>query len=194
MPPLILASTSPWRRRMLECAGLAPQVVAPGVDEQTVQDDDPIRLVRELARLKAGAVAAQHPEAWVIGADQVLFDGRGIHGKPSSEEEHLGRLLSMRGQTHLLVTGYRIVGPGIDVWDHETTRLTLRSDLEVEELRRYVASGEASNCAGGYAIEGHGVFLFSEIDGDYFNVLGLPLLRVLDALRAHGWRYEWQHE
>ncbi|MBT3219380.1 MAG: septum formation protein Maf [Proteobacteria bacterium] len=190
MPPLILASTSPWRRRMLESAGLAPQCVAPGVDEQIVHDDNPVSLVRELARLKAEAVAATHPLAWVIGADQVLFDDSGIHGKPPSPEEHLRRLMKMRGQTHLLVTGYRIIGPGIDVWDHETTRLTLRNDLEEEELRRYVAGGEARNCAGGYAIEGHGVFLFSIIDGDYFNVLGLPLLRVIRALRDHGWRYE----
>lgn len=207
MPRLILASTSPWRRRILQDAGLEVHCVPPEVDED-IGLSDPVALVRELAARKASAVAARYPDAWVIGADQVAFDPerpQEIWGKPPGPEEHLRRLLAMRGRRHRLVTGYALAVPlpaetppstgsrppvaGEIVVAHEHTDLTVRGDLEEEELRRYVATGEGSGCAGGYAAEGRGAFLFERIDGDWFNVLGLPLFRVLDLLRARGWRF-----
>lgn len=166
---------------------------APGVDEAAVAVSEPVALVRELASRKALSVARRHPEAWVIGADQVAFDpGRPeeIWGKPPSPEVHLQRLKAMRGRSHALVTGLAVVGPGIDALEHERTDMVARADLEDDELARYVASGEGSGCAGGYAAEGRGAFLFERIDGDWFNVLGLPLYRLLSILRAHGWRYD----
>lgn len=193
MPQLILASTSPWRRQILCSAGLDVSCVPPLVDETEVDLDDPIALVRELARRKALAVAGRHPEAWVIGADQVVFDPeqpQRIWGKPPHPEEHLRRLLAMRGRWHALVTGVVIWTPREELAVvHEQTRLLVRSDLEDVELSRYVDTGEGSGCAGGYAAEGLGGFLFERIEGDWFNVLGLPLFRVLDVLRARGWRF-----
>ena len=185
---LVLASTSPWRRQLLESAGVKVTCVGSGVDERATMIDDPVELARVLAEQKAMAVAEQHPAQWVLGSDQVGFDAHGIFGKPADPEAHLSRLLAMRGRTHTLVTAWCLLGPGDAARGISKTRLTMRADLSVEELSAYVESGEGSGCAGGYAIEGKGVFLFERIDGDWFNIVGLPLLPVMTALRERGWR------
>jgi septum formation protein len=187
---LILASTSPWRRQLLESAGLNFRCVAPGIDERSVTMDDPVALVKELALQKASAVSARHPKAWVLGADQMLFDKDGVFGKPENPADHFERLQAMRGQAHTLVTGYCVIpGAGPAVIGVEHTELWVRPDLEDSELLAYVNSGEGSQCAGGYAIEGLGSFLFSRYEGDYTNILGLPIFRLMDVLRTSGWRF-----
>jgi septum formation protein len=194
MPELILASTSPWRQRMLRDAGIHARAEPSGVDESAVDADSPESLVRELAVRKARAVHRRFADALVIGADQVSFDPDvGVPwGKPPDAEQHLARLRSMRGRTHVLVTGWAILGPSVQHVAHTETRMTMRADLTDAELEAYVATGEGSGCAGGYAAEGHGAFLFSRVEGDWFNVLGLPLFEVLGVLRDHGWRYGGQ--
>jgi septum formation protein len=161
------------------------------VDERAVCIADPLDLVKELARRKAAAVATKNPGRWVLGADQMLFDETGVWGKPADSREHFERLCAMRGRSHTLATGYCIFagdqGPWVDV---ELTELWVRGDLEDAEIAAYVATGEGSQCAGGYAIEGKGAFLFSRYSGDYANILGLPIFRVLDVLRREGWRFE----
>jgi septum formation protein len=99
-------------------------------------------------------------------------------------------LRSMVGRRHALVTAVALVGPGFADTVTEETVLSVRADLDDAELEAYVATGEGSGCAGGYAAEGRGAFLFERIEGDFFNVLGLPLLRVIGLLRARGWRFE----
>jgi len=192
MHPLLLASTSSSRYRMLAGAGVAVEVVAPEVNEDPGGRADPAALASHLARRKAGAVAARHPDRWVLGADQVgtLLGADAVpFGKPRDTAHHLALLQSLRGRTHALVTGFALLGPGIEHVETARTRLHVRGDLTDAELRAYVETGEGTYCAGGYAIEGRGAFLFAAVEGDFFNVLGLPLLRVLDALRAHGWRF-----
>jgi septum formation protein len=196
MQQLILASTSPYRRRLLDAAGIEVRVEAPGVDESEVKLTDPVALARELARRKAAAIAARHPGAWVLGADQVAYalDAQGNpdgepFGKPLDPEDHLRRLKSMVGRRHALVTGFALLDPGEQTVRHETTVLKFRDDLEEAELAAYVASGEGSGCSGGYAADGRGVFLIERIEGDWSNVIGLPVLAVLDLLRARGWRF-----
>ena len=186
---LVLASTSPWRRKLLEDAGLRVRGVGPDVDERAVTDADPVRLALELARRKAAAVAAHHPDSWVLGADQVVHQAGEVFGKPRDPSDHRARLGAMRGAQHDLVTGWCLLGPGAPAMGHATTRMTVRADITDEEIEAYVQGGEGSGCAGGYAVEGQGVFLFERIDGDWFNVIGLPLLDVLTALRARGWRH-----
>jgi len=192
VPDLILASTSPWRRRILVDAGLEIRVVSPHVDESLVTALDPLYLVETLARMKAEAVAERHPNAWIIGADQVAHDihrPSEIWGKPGDPRAHLEQLRRLRGSRHALVTGFAILAPDFVEIGHEKTIMHGRSDLEDSELQAYVDTGEGSQCAGGYAAEGRGGFLFERIEGDWFNVLGLPLFRILDVLRRHGWRF-----
>ncbi len=186
----LLASTSRWRRQLLESAGLRFRCVDPLVDERSVTLSDPVELVCELARQKALAVWTRHPDCWVLGADQMLYDEDGVWGKPADATEHIQRLKAMRGRAHTLVTGVCIIpGAGDAHISTEFTRLWMRGDLEDHELEAYVATGEGSGCAGGYAVEGLGAFLFSKIEGDYTNILGLPIIRVLDVLRTMGWRF-----
>lgn len=195
MPTLILASTSPWRRDMLLRAGLRVRTAAPGVDERRFDCGDPMVLATTLARAKARAVAREHAGAWVLGADQVVWTGTEVQGKPPSPQVHVERLLAMRGRSHQLVTGFCILGPdGVEVVRHDITTLWVRADLEEAEVRAYVQSGEGSGCAGGYAIEGHGAWLFERVEGDWNNILGLPLFAVLSSLRELGWRYGGSHE
>lgn len=190
MPRLVLASTSPSRRKLLAEVGLVAEGIAPGVDE-AIGEPDPVALARRLAMMKAQAVAARTPDAWVIGADQVVFDPalNEPWGKPTSPEHHARLLRALRGRTHHLVTAFAVVGPDFADEGSAITRLTMRADLGDDEIDAYVASGEAAGCAGGYAAEGRGAFLFDRVEGDWFNVLGLPIYRVFDVLRARGWRF-----
>lgn len=188
MTPILLASTSPWRRKMLADAGIAADGVDPGVDEARWTDPDPVVTAQWRARAKADAVARAHPDRWVLGADQVVHDGREVFGKPTDPADHLARLRAMRGRAHDLHTAWALVGPGPAAEGVAVTRMHVRDDLSDAELTAYVACGEGAGCAGGYAFEGRGAFLFSRVDGDFFNVLGLPLLDVMTALRARGWR------
>lgn len=177
----------------MEAAGVRVRCEPPGLDERRFADPDPIRLTRLLAVEKARAVAARLPDALILGADQVAVDPsrpEEAFGKPADAEAHLAMLAGMRGRSHVLVTGWALVGPGgEEEVGHDQTVMRVRGDLTDEELAAYVRSGEGSACAGGYRAEGRGAFLFEAIEGDWFNVLGLPLLKVMDGLRRRGWRY-----
>ncbi|MGK0347691.1 MAG: septum formation protein [Myxococcota bacterium] len=188
MRTLLLASTSQWRRQMLRSAGVQAVGIAPGVTEESTVAD-PVARAIELAQRKAHAVFATHPDALVIGADQVVTDGAEIWGKPRGDSDHLARLQRMRGVSHDLVTGWCVLSADGETTGHASTTMHVRSDLTNEELEAYVASGEGSGCAGGYAAEAQGGFLFERVDGDWNNVIGLPLFQLLTVLRAHGWRY-----
>ena len=183
---VVLASTSPWRLRMLRDAGIACTGVTPPVDEDTLQDPDPVRLAELRAAAKARSIHA--PDACVIGADQVAhLDGEAF-GKPRDPADHVDRLRRLRGRAHTLSTGVVMRHGGAEHAFVEHTVLHFREDVSDAEIEAYVRTGEGSGCAGGYAAEGLGAQLVRRIDGDFFNVLGLPLLRVIDILRGIGWR------
>jgi len=180
---------------MLESAGLRVRAVPSTVDERRIEEDlgssDPLEVASALARAKAHAVAADLPEQVVLGADQVLWDGASVIGKPSDPAAHLERLKALRGRTHDLFTAWCLIAPQVGERNGLTrTRLTVRADLHDAELEAYVATGEGSGCAGGYAIEGHGAWLFERVEGDWNNIIGLPLFDVLSALRDLGVRYD----
>lgn len=195
MANLILASTSAWRREMLHHAGISVECAASGVDERALAPHGdraahPAGVALRLAEAKADAVAARWPGRWVLGADQVASDGEALFGKPDDPDDHLRRLRALRGRTHTLTTAWALWSPaGARRSGFEETSLRMRHDVDDDELRAYVASGEGSGCAGGYAIERRGAFLFDRIDGDWFNIVGLPLFAVMGALRAEGWRH-----
>ncbi|MCB9678416.1 MAG: septum formation protein Maf [Alphaproteobacteria bacterium] len=188
MRPIVLASTSPYRARILAEAGIPYVVVPPGVDETAFADPDPAKRAVAIAVAKARAVAS---DGIVLAADQVVYDPDSgeVFGKPRDTDDHVRRLLGLRGRTHDLVTGWAVVCDGALRSGVERTRITVR-DVSEAEIRAYVATGEASGCAGGYAAEARGGFLIERVEGDWLNVIGLPLFRVWDALRDLGWRFD----
>ena len=191
MKPVILASTSAIRRAVLTGAGVAFDAVAPGVDEDAVKqampDAAPAVLALELAQQKALAISANRP-GLVIGADQVLvFEGQ-IFDKAKDAAEAEARLRQLRGKTHELVGAVALTEGERVLWTHvETSRLTMRAFSE-DFLARYLqhAGGGLTSSVGCYQLEGLGAQLFEKINGDYFAVLGMTLLPLLGALRAHG--------
>ena len=185
---LVLASTSPWRIAMLKSSGVAATGVAPPIDEAAVTAPDPVALAEARARAKARSVAALRPLDWVIGADQVCWSEQRIFEKPKSPAEHLEHLHALRGRWHTLSTAIVLCMPGKEHLHLEHTRILLRADLSDEELGAYVASGEGASCAGGYQAEAMGALLIERVEGDWSNVIGLPLFALIGILRSEGWR------
>ena len=187
-PPLVLASTSPWRLQLLRDAGIPCAPADPAVDEEAIEAANPAALAAARARAKADAVAPRFPHALVLGADQVAHLDGVAFGKPRGERDWLARLRSLRGRTHTLTTAFCLVGPGGRQERSVDSRVRFRADLDDAELEAYVALGEAAGCAGGYMVERRGAWLIERVDGDWTNVVGLPVFAVVAALRERGWR------
>ena len=192
--PIILASASPTRARLLEAAGVPFTVESAAIDEAAIKqemrkaDCAAIECARALAQAKAVAVSKRHPEALVIGADQLLAAGDEWFDKPESLAAARVQLQKLRGRTHMLVTAVCVVQNSERLWQASSLpELTMRlfSDAFLDE---YVAAeGEALlGSVGAYRLETRGVQLFSRVTGDYFAVLGLPLIELLDFLRNRG--------
>ena len=194
-PPLVLASSSKVRARLLQEAGIAFTVQSPGLDEHAMREAvgstgalSPQDIAEVLARAKAEAVSELVPQAFVIGADQVLAFGDRILSKPDSMEAARRELLDLSGKSHTLHSAVAVAVKGGTVWAHsEASTLTMRA-LTPQFIGRYLAAAgeEVLSSVGAYQLEGLGVQLFEKIDGDYFSILGLPLLPLLDALRREG--------
>ena len=181
--PLLLASTSPQRRAILEQLGLPFDVVAPRYREQDETGLGAVDLVRTHARGKARSVADGEEERPVLGVDTaVVLDGE-IFGKPGGEEEAAAMLGRLGGRTHAVVSGLCLVTPGWEVVEHEETRVTFR-ELTPRDVAGYVAAGEWQGRAGAYAIQGLGAALVERIEGDYLNVVGLPAALLVRLLAA----------
>lgn len=194
MPALILASTSPTRRRILENAGLDFEAAAPGVDEEEVKLSlkssaaTGAQIAETLAELKANRISSKIPEALVIGADQVLSCNGVLFDKPPDMHHARAQLLALRGKPHELLTAICVSKAGGRIWHHNAVaRLTMRpfSDAFLDDyLQR--AGEDVLGSVGVYRLEGLGSHLFSRIDGDFFTILGLPLLPLLAFLRENG--------
>ena len=190
MLPLVLASTSPYRRQLLQRLGLPFEQAAPGVDEssQMTSSKTPTEVAQALARAKAEAVAARRPGTVVIGSDQVATLDGAILGKPGTAPAAAEQLRRLRGRGHELVTAVAIAHPGGVAEFVDVTRLWMR-DLEDGEIDRYVAADRPLDCAGSYKIESLGVALFAAVEcEDQTAITGLPLLRLSAELRQLGYR------
>ncbi len=181
---LILASASPRRREMLERVGVAIQVVAAEIDESPHEREDPEVYVRRIALAKAGAIAARFPDRWVLAADTtVTIDGL-ILGKAGGQAEATAMLRQLSGRTHQVITGFAIQGPAAELG-------SVTSDVDVialdpEMITDYVASDEWRGKAGAYAVQGIAAAFIRGVRGSVTNIIGLPLVEVLQALRALG--------
>ncbi|GJE49480.1 7-methyl-GTP pyrophosphatase [Methylobacterium tardum] len=190
--PLLLASTSPTRRLLLESAALPVETASPDVDERALEAAraglTPPDLALVLARAKAEAVAARFPGRVVLGADQVLdCDGTVFH-KPVDAEAARAQLARLSGRTHALHSAVVLAGAVRDAFV-ETARLTLRP-LDDRAIAAYVECAGAERVrasVGGYQLEGPGIHLFESVAGDHSTVLGLPLLPLLARLRSAGY-------
>jgi septum formation protein len=191
---IILASGSPFRRKLLENAGVAFDVVPPAIDERAIEAPlkssgaTPEDVAQILAEAKASQVSERHLGALVIGSDQTLSLGDEIFHKPADMEGARRHLLALSGRTHQLNSAIAIVKDGATVWRHvDVARLTMRK-LEPAFIGRHLARvGEkALTSVGAYQIEGEGIQLFEKIEGSYFTIVGLPLLPLLAKLREHG--------
>ncbi|HWP80286.1 MAG TPA: Maf family protein [Candidatus Acidoferrum sp.] len=182
--PIVLASASPRRRELLSGLGLAFEVAAADIDEEAVTAPTPQELVKELALQKARAVAKVRPDALVIGADTVVFkDGR-IFGKPQDEADAADMLRALSGDIHTVATGVALVSPETEIADVVTAQVTFKT-LTEGEIKRYIATGEPFDKAGGYGIQGRAAAMIREISGDYYTVVGLPVCRLGELLAEH---------
>ncbi len=191
---LVLASGSPFRRKLLENAGLRFRSERPDIDERAVEQSvaggglTPADLAQILAEAKAGDVGEKNAASLVIGSDQTMSLGDELFHKPADMEAARRHLLALSGKTHQLHTAVAVVSNGETLWRYvETANMTMRR-LEPAEIGRYLAEvGDAAlSSVGAYQVEGPGIRLFDRIEGDYFAIVGLPLLPLLAELRRLG--------
>jgi septum formation protein len=175
--PLVLASRSPQRRAILEQLGIAFEVVHADVDE--LGDGVPHEVARHNALAKAHAGALARPGRDVLGVDTIVVCDGDVIGKPPSPAAAEAVLKRLSGRTHEVVSGLALLRSGNPQVVHEVTKVTFR-ELDDRLVQRYVQTGEWSGRAGGYAIQGQGAGLVRRIVGDYLNVVGLPVAKLLD--------------
>lgn len=193
LPPVVLASASESRRQVLVNAGLAVVCEAANIDEGEVkaalaaEGADTAQAAETLAELKAQRVARRYSGSLVIGADQMLECGGKWYDKPADLAEAASHLRTLSGKTHELVSCVCVVRDGVRLWHRiDCARLTVRP-LSEDFIAGYIAAvgRDALKSVGAYQLEGLGAQLFSRVEGDYFSILGLPLLPLLDFLRGH---------
>ena len=187
--PLVLASRSDIRGKILAAAGLRFEIRPSQVDERSIEAksgaSDATAVARKLARAKADAVAASLPGRLILGADQTLARGTKRFGKPADRREAAEQLRALRGRTHELHSALALVRDQEAIFACvDTARLTMR-DFSDRFLNVYLdmAGADAMSSVGGYQLEGVGIHLFERIEGDYFTILGLPLLPLLSFMR-----------
>jgi septum formation protein len=185
---LVLASTSSYRRQLLERLGIPFTVAASNVDESPLPGESAVDLVHRLARSKADAVAQRSRGSLVIGSDQLALCGRDVLGKPGSGERAIAQLKSLSGQRVVFNTAVHVINSdtGANEGHVDVTTVHFRS-LSDDEIKRYVARDKPYDCAGGFKVESLGVSLFTRVDSqDPTGLVGLPLIWLAGALRRHG--------
>ena len=185
--PLILASASPRRRKLLTDLGLEFSCSPANIDETPLSDEAPLDFALRMARAKAEAVAASHPQSYIIGSDTVVTSDSIILGKPADAPHALAILRSLQGKTHQVITGLSLICAQRNCNEHlsRTTQVTFNTFTD-PILQAYINTGDPMDKAGAYGIQGRGAFLVRTINGSCSNVIGMPISACTSLLLQHG--------
>ncbi|MGF6591288.1 Maf family protein [Pseudomonas sp. 2835] len=188
MLPLLLASSSPYRRELLERLRLPFSWASPDIDEQRLDEEPAVDLVKRLAKEKARALADSHPGHLIIGSDQVAVLGEQILGKPHNFERACEQLLAASGNHVTFLTGLALLNSASGHCQVDCVPFTVNMrDLDLPRIERYLRAEQPYDCAGSFKAEGLGVSLFQSTHGvDATSLIGLPLIRLVDMLLAEG--------
>ena len=183
---IILASASPRRREILKNTKLKFEVQKSDIEEVFLENESPESMVVRLAYEKAFDVAENNRDKLVIGADTIVVLGDEVLGKPKDEEEAFDMIQKLSNKTHRVITGISLIHlkKGIVVNDYQISYVTFK-DLSEDSIKDYINTKESLDKAGGYGIQGYGALLVDSIQGDYFNIVGLPISKLSDLLRDH---------
>ncbi|HEY4670596.1 MAG TPA: Maf family protein [Gemmatimonadaceae bacterium] len=187
---VVLASSSPRRRQLLDLIGIPHEVRPANIDETMRPREAPRRHAERLAREKATKIATRDPELITIGADTVVVINRKVLGKPRDVAEAIRMLSELSGREHTVITAVAVARGKKLRSAIEEVRVKFRR-LRADEIEAYVATGEPMDKAGAYGIQGYGATIVECIDGDYFAVMGLPLTRLTALMRDLGVRYRF---
>jgi septum formation protein len=186
----VLASASPRRRQLLDLIGIAHEVRPANIDETMRPRENPRRHAERLAREKASAVAKRDPDLITIGADTIVVVNRKVLGKPRDAGDAARMLALLSGREHMVTTAVAVSRGKKLRSAVEEVRVKFRR-LREDEIEAYIATGEPMDKAGAYGIQGYGATIVERIEGDYFAVMGLPIVRLIGLLRDVGVRYRF---
>lgn len=191
-PALILASQSPRRSQLMRMLGLTFETIPADIDETWLAGEDPVAHAERLAREKCAVIAGTRPEAVVVGSDTVVILDGDVLGKPSDEDEAVAMLMRLQGREHTVATGIAVGDRGGDriLSSVECVQVRFR-DFDRDTAAAYARTGEPMDKAGAYGIQGYGATLVASITGDYFAVMGLPIVRMMALLLDAGLRYDF---
>ena len=187
---VVLASASPRRRDLLDLIGIAHEVRPANIDETLRPRETPRRYAERLAREKASAIATRSPDLITIGADTVVVINRKVLGKPADATDAARMLRMLSGREHTVITAVAVSRGRKLRSAIEEVRVKFRR-LRDDEIDAYIAMGEPMDKAGAYGIQGYGATIVERIEGDYFAVMGLPLVRLVGLMRDVGVRYQF---
>ena len=187
---VVLASSSPRRRQLLDLIGIAHEVRPANIDETMRPREAPRRHAERLAREKASAIAKRDPDLITIGADTIVVVNRKVLGKPRDADDASRMLTLLSGREHMVITAVAVSRGRKLRSAVEEVRVRFRR-LRDDEIEAYIATGEPMDKAGAYGIQGYGATIVERIEGDYFAVMGLPVVRLIGLLRDVGVRYRF---
>lgn len=187
---VVLASASPRRRQLLSLIGIAHEVLPANIDETLRVRETPRRHAERLAREKASAIARRDPDLITIGADTIVVVNRKVLGKPRDADDAARMLALLSGREHTVTTAVAVSRGKKLRSAVEEVRVKFRR-LRDDEIEAYIATGEPMDKAGAYGIQGYGATIVERIEGDYFAVMGLPIVRLIGLLRDVGVRYRF---
>ena len=183
---IILASSSPRRKEILENTNTKFDIMKSEIDETILENELPSQVVMRLAFEKAIDIASKHKDSLVIGADTVVVLDKSILGKPKDKEDAFDMIKKLSGKTHQVITGISLINLNANkkIIDYVVSSVKFK-DLSTEDIKDYIKTNESLDKAGAYGIQGYGALLVDEIQGDYFNIVGLPISRLSDLLKQH---------